>query len=216
MAPSQGESMDPVSVINLKNKKVGTLALGEAVFGYPLKRHLIYEAVNAHRTGGRSGTRKTKTRSEVSGSGRKPYRQKKTGRARVGSIRNPIWRKGGTIHGPQPYDYESNLPKKMRKNAIRSVLSSKLRRERVLVVENLELESPRTREFNGVLNQLGIQGKVLFVDQEVGRNLALATRNLGRVGVARASGLNVVDLLHHDTLVLTRAAAETISETYAP
>jgi len=172
--------------------------------------------VNAYRTAGRSGTRQTKTRAEVSGSGRKLWRQKKTGRARVGSIRSSIWRKGGTVFGPHPHEYESHFPKRMRKNAIRSILSSKLRQNRVLVVENLEIASPRTKEMNGVLETLGIQGKVLLVDRQVGRNLELASRNLRRVGVAQASGLNAFDLLNHDTVVLTRAAAETLAEVYAP
>lgn len=208
--------MEAVAVVNLKNEKVGKLTLDETVFGYPLNRHLIYEAVNAYRAGGRAGTRQTKTRAEVAGSGRKLWRQKKTGRARVGSIRSSIWRKGGTVFGPHPYDYESYLPKRMRKNAIRSILSSKLRQNRLVVVESLELDSPRTRGMTGVLETLGIPGKVLVVDQEVGRNLGLAVRNLRRVKVARASGLNAFDLLNCETILLTRAAAQTIAEVFAP
>jgi len=208
--------MESLKVVNLSNETVGELALDEQVFGYPLKRHLIYEAVNAYRTGGRSGTRQTKTRAEVSGSGRKLWKQKKTGRARVGSIRSSIWRHGGTVFGPHPQDFENFLPKRMRRNAVRSVLSSKLRGEKVRVVENLDLPSSKTREMARLLETLGLTGKVLFVDREVGRNLDLASRNLKRVGVARASGLNVVQLLHHDTLVLTRAAAQILVEIYAP
>ena len=126
--------MESLKVVNLSNEKVEDLTLDESVFGYPLKRHLIYEAVNDYRAAGRSGTRQTKTRAEVSGSGRKLWKQKKTGRARVGSIRSSIWRHGGTVFGPHPHDYESSLPKRMRKNAIRSVLSSKLRGDKVRVV----------------------------------------------------------------------------------
>lgn len=207
--------MEPLAVVNLSNEKVGDLTLDDAVFGYPLKRHLIYEAVNAYRTAGRSGTRQTKTRAEVSGSGRKLWKQKKTGRARVGSIRSSIWRHGGTVFGPHPHDYESFLPKRMRKNAIRSVLSSKLRGEKIRVVESLDLPSPKTKEMAKLLETLNLSGKVLFVDREVGQNLELSARNLAKVGVASASALNVVDLLHHDTLVLTRGAVETISELYA-
>jgi large subunit ribosomal protein L4 len=207
--------MEPLKVVNLSNEKVGDLTLDESVFGYPLKRHLIYEAVNDYRSAGRSGTRQTKTRAEVSGSGRKLWKQKKTGRARVGSIRSSIWRHGGTVFGPHPHNYESSLPKQMRRNAIRSVLSSKLRGEKVHVVENLDLPSPKTKDLNRLLETLKLTGKVLFVDKEVGMNLELATRNLQRIGVARASALNVVELLHHDTLVLTRSAAEVIAEIYA-
>jgi large subunit ribosomal protein L4 len=207
--------MDALKIVNLENEKVGELALEEEVFGYPLKRHLIYEAVNAYRAAGRAGTRQTKTRAEVSGSGRKLWKQKKTGRARVGSIRSSIWRHGGTVFGPHPHQYENTLPKQMRKNAVRSVLSSKLRSDKVRLVENLDLPSPRTKEMTRLLAKLELPGKVLFVDREVGRNLELATRNLRKVGVARASALSVVELLHHDTLVLTRSAAESLKEIYA-
>jgi len=208
--------MDPMPVVNLKNEKVGKVVLDESVFGYPLKKHLIYEAVNAFRAAGRSGTHQTKTRSEVSGSNRKPWRQKKTGRARVGSIRTPLWRGGGTVFGPHPHSYETGFPKRMRKNAIRSVLSSKARRNKILFVDRLELPSPKTREMTAVLEALGVEGKVLLVDQPLDRNLELAARNLGRVGVAVASGLNVVELLEHDTLILTEAAAQKIAEVFAP
>ncbi len=208
--------MESLKVVNLKNEPVGEVALEASVFEYPLRRHLIYEAVNAYRAAGRSGTRQTKTRAEVSGSGRKLWRQKKTGRARVGSIRSSIWRKGGTVFGPHPHDYDVRFPKRMRKNAIRSILSSKLRQNKVLVVDSLEISQPRTREMKGVLEALGITGKVLLVDREVGRNLELASRNLRGVGLARAAGLNVFELLDHDILVLTQDAARTIGEVYAP
>ncbi len=208
--------MDALPVVNLKNEKVGKVVLDESIFGYPLKRHLIYEAVNSYRTAGRSGTRQTKTRAEVSGSGRKLWRQKKTGRARVGSIRSSIWRKGGTVFGPHPHDYETRFPKRMRKNAIRSILSSKLRQNKVVVVESLDIPSPRTREMKEILESLGIKGRVLLVDQSIGRNLELASRNLSRVGLARASGLNAFDLLKHETVILTQAAASTLAEVYAP
>ena len=207
--------MEPLKVVNLSNEKVGDVTLDDAVFGYPLKRHLIYEAVNDYRTAGRAGTRQTKTRAEVSGSGRKLWKQKKTGRARVGSIRSSIWRHGGTVFGPHPHNYESHLPKRMRKNAVRSILSSKLRGERIRIVENLDLPSPKTKEMAKLLQNLNLTGKVLFVDREVGQNLELSSRNLKQVGVARASALRVVDLLHHDTLVLTRLAVESLSEYYA-
>ena len=208
--------MDALKVVNLKNEKVGELALEESVFGYPLKRHLIYETVNDYLAAGRSGTRQTKTRAEVSGSGRKLWKQKKTGRARVGSIRSSIWRHGGTVFGPHPHEYKSSMPKAMRRNALRSVLSSKLRGNRVRVVERLELASPKTKEMLQILEKLELPGKVLFVDREVDRNLELASRNLQRVGVRRASGVSIVDLLHCDNLVLTPSAAETLKEILAP
>ncbi len=208
--------MDALKVVNLKNEPVGKVELEESVFQYPLKRHLVYEAVNAYRAAGRSGTRQTKTRDEVAGSGRKLWRQKKTGRARIGSIRSSIWRKGGTVFGPHPHDYDVRFPRRMRKNAIRSILSARIREKRVLVVDSLEIPAPRTKEMKGILEALGIRGKVLLVDREIGRNLELASRNLSTVGVARANGLNVFDLLNHRTLVLTQEAARTIGEVYAP
>src|SRR5262245_48212365 len=181
--------MDALKVVNLKNEKVGELTPDESVFGYPLKRHLIYETVNDYLAAGRSGTRQTKTRAEVSGSGRKLWKQKKTGRARVGSMRSSIWRHGGTVFGPHPHEYKTSIPKAMRRNALRSVLSSKLRGNRVRVVESLELASPKTKEMLQLLEKLELPGKVLFVDREVDRNLELASRNLRRVGVRRASGV---------------------------
>jgi len=208
--------METVPIVNVKNEKVGKVALEESVFGYPLKRHLIYEAVNDYRTAGRSGTRQTKTRAEVSGSGRKLWRQKKTGRARVGSIRSSIWRKGGTVFGPHPHHYETHIPKRMRKNAIRSILSSKVRQKKVLVVDRLELLSPKTREMNALLAALEIPGKVILVDQPVSRNIELAARNLRRVGVTSASALNAFDLLAYEVLVLTQAAVQKIQEIYTP
>src|SRR2546426_3630741 len=135
--------MDPMPVVNLKNEKVGKVVLDESVFGYPLKKHLIYEAVNAFRAAGRSGTHQTKTRSEVSGSNRKPWRQKKTGRARVGSIRTPLWRGGGTGFGPPPHSYETGFSKRERENAIRTLLSPKARPDKNRGLDPLELSSPK-------------------------------------------------------------------------
>jgi large subunit ribosomal protein L4 len=186
------------------------------VFDYPLRRHLLYEAVKIYQAAGRAGTRKTKVRSEVAGSGRKLWRQKKTGRARVGSIRSSIWRHGGTVFGPQPFDYSTiRFPRRMRRNAIRSALSSKLRQNRIVVVENLDLPTPKTRDMLALLERLELRGRVLLVDREIPRNADLASRNLERVSIARASGLSVVDVLGHETLVLTRSAAENLVEVFA-
>ncbi len=205
--------MAQVQVKDLKNKAVRSLDLPEAVFGYPAKPHLVYEAVCHYRATARAGTHATKNRTDVAGGGRKPWRQKKTGRARHGSIRSPLWRGGGTIHGPVPRDHGYALPRKMRWNALRSVLSEKAREGKVLVVDSLELESHRTKDLVAVLKGLGLDGvKALLVDNELPRNLDLAARNLGHVRTLRAMGLNAYELLDSDTVVLTVPAVERLGE----
>ena len=178
--------MPTVKVRNLKNKEVGEIKLSAAVFGVELNEALIHAAVKNFRANGRQGTSATKTRGNVSGSGRKLWKQKKTGRARVGSIRSSIWRHGGTVFGPHPNEYGSTLPKRMRKNAMRSVLSSKLRTQRVRLVDSLDLPSAKTKDLVKLLKTLQLEGKVLLVDKDVAKNLDLAARNLQKVGVAQA------------------------------
>lgn len=209
--------MANIDVRNWKNEKVRTLELDEAVFGYPLKEHLVYEALCAYRAGGRAGTHKTKNRSEVSGGTKKLWKQKHTGRARMGDNRSPLWRHGGTVQGPVPRDYSWDLPKRMRKNALRSLLAQTHREGRLVCVEAFAISSHRTADLEAALaSGLGIGGKTLLVPEEGERNLELAARNNPRLKVVRALGMSVVDLMDHDTVVVSEPALLRLVEVLAP
>src|SRR5881397_233445 len=175
--------MATVEIKNLSNEVVGTLDLADEVFNGPINEGLMHQAVKQYLASQRSGTHKTKTRAEVSGSGRKPWRQKGTGRARVGEIRNPLWRKGGTVFGPQPRNYEYHLPRKMFRAALKSALALKLKENQLNVIEAFELESHKTKAFSQALARLGFDRKILVVDHQENLNLSLAARNLGHVQV---------------------------------
>jgi large subunit ribosomal protein L4 len=205
--------MPEIPVFNWERQKVGTVELPDSLAAYPLKEHLIYEAVSAYRAAARAGTHKTKNRSEVSGGTRKLWRQKHTGRARMGDNRSPLWRHGGTVFGPQPRDYAWNFPKKMRRNALKSVLAEKLREGKVLCLESLEPESPRTRQLETTLaGKLGVAGRALLLPAEPCRNLELAARNNPRLKVVRVLGVSVVDLLDHDTVIFSAPALRQLAE----
>ena len=160
-------TMAEVEVRNLKNKVVEKLTLDEEVFNYTARETLVWEAVRAYQAAQRKGTHATKTRADVRGGGRKPWRQKGTGRARVGSIRSPLWKKGGVTFGPQPRDYEQSFPKKKRRGALKMVLSDKLRNQKLTVIDEISLESPRTKEFLGVLENFKLEEKILVVDDSL-------------------------------------------------
>jgi large subunit ribosomal protein L4 len=205
--------MAEIAVRNWKNETVRTLELDDTVFSYPYKEHLIYEAVCAHRAGGRAGTHKTKNRKEVSGGTRKLWRQKHTGRARMGDIRSPLWRHGGTIHGPQPRSYAWSFPRKMRRNALKSALAQKHREGKLVCLEALELSSHKTKELEALLaDGLKIDGKALLLDAESNSNLELAVRNNPRLTAARALGASIVDLLGHETIVVSEPALMKLTE----
>src|SRR5919199_6596306 len=172
--------MPTVKVRNLKNEEVGDLELSDAVFGAELNEALIHAAVRNFMANARAGTVGTKTRGDVSGAGRKLWRQKGTGRARIASIRSPLWKGGGNTHGPQARDWSQGLPKKMRRGALRSALSERLREGNLVVVDSLTLGQPKTKEFVGALSALGLEGKTLVVDMPGNHNLMLAARNLKR------------------------------------
>src|ERR1044071_7752746 len=157
-------TMPVVKVKNLKNEEVGDLELSDEVFGAPLNKSLIYEAVKSYLANQRAGTSATKTRGNVSGSGKKLWKQKGTGRARIASIRSPLWKGGGNVHGPQPRDWSYRIPKKMRRGAIRSVLSERLREGGIIIVEDFELQSHKTKDFVAMLNGLGLERRTLIVD----------------------------------------------------
>jgi large subunit ribosomal protein L4 len=207
--------MATVDVKNLKNEVIGQLELDDNVFGAPLNRALIYDAVKAYQMNQRLGTVSTKTRAEVSGSGRKLWKQKGTGRARVASIRTPLWKGGGATHGPKPRPWETRMPKKMRRGAICSALSERLREGRIIVVDEFVLESHKTKAFAGMLAALGHERKTILVDAADNRNLALSSRNLPAVTLSNGSELNIHDVLSHDRLIFSRAAIQALAERLA-
>jgi large subunit ribosomal protein L4 len=207
--------MPSVEVIDLNNTVVGSVELADEVFSAEVNENLLYEAVRHSQAGARRGTAKTKTRHEVSGSGKKLWRQKGTGRARMGSIRSPLWRHGGTTHGPQPRDYSYKLPRKMMLGALRSALSAKLRDGELRVVRAFSLSDHKSKGMRAVLNTLGAPKTVLLVDHEDNRNLALSSRNLAGVKLVSTKDVSVYDLLGHSGLLLSEGAAKKLSEALA-
>jgi len=204
--------MPVVDIIDLENKKVGTVELADEVFGATVNEALLYEAVRHHLACVRRGTAKTKTRNEVAGSGKKLWKQKGTGRARMGSIRSPLWRHGGTTHGPQPRDYSYKLPRKMQLGALRSALSAKLRDGELRVVSEFALSEAKTKLMRKTLDALEIARTVLLVDNAENRNLELSSRNLEGVKLVASRDVNVYDLLGHQQVLITEAAARKLSE----
>jgi len=207
--------MPSVDIIDLNNNKVGSVDLADAVFAAPVNEALLYEAVRHHMAKQRRGTASTKTRHEVAGSGKKLWKQKGTGRARVGSIRSPLWRHGGTVHGPQPRSYDYHLPRKMQLGALRSALSAKLRDGELRVVNEFSLSEPKSRLMRQALNVLEAVKTVLLVDNAENRNLDLSSRNLEGVKLVSSRDVNVYDLLRHERVVLSEAAAKKLSEALA-
>src|SRR6266851_3328528 len=208
--------MPVVDVVNLDGKKVGQVELADAIFGAKVNQHLLHEASRWHLRGLRSGTHKTKDKSEVSGAGRKLWKQKGTGRARVGSIRSPLWRHGGTVHGPKPRDYSYALPKKMLLGALRSALSAKLAEQKLTVVDAWSLDTHKTKALRSVLDKLNGEKSALLVAYGENKNLELASRNLERVKVVASNVLQPYDLLNHDLLVLSKEAVARLSHTLDP
>ncbi len=204
-----------VDVVDLNNQKVGEIELADRVFAAEVNDALLYEAVRHYQAGQRAGTHKTKVRREVAGSGKKLWKQKGTGRARMGSIRSPLWRHGGTSHGPVPRDYSYKLPHKMVVGALRSALTAKLRDGELKVVQNFALADHKTKGFRATLDRLEVSRKVLLVDNGENRNLALGTRNLEGVTLLPTRDVNVYHLLGHDRVLLSRDAAAKLSEALA-
>jgi len=199
------------TVINLKNAPVREIELPEDIFNYPLKEHLIYEAVKSFRAGQRQGTAATKTRSEVSGTGKKLWRQKGTGRARMGSLRSPLWRKGGISFGPQPRDYTTAMPRTARRNALKSVLSEKRRNEKLYIVEELTFKSHKTKDTLKTLDRFPFS-KLLIVDKRDNQELMLSTRNLPHVKAIDFSEINVFDSLKYDTIMFSVDSVQKLIE----
>ena len=207
--------MPQVNVIDLQNKTVGSVELSDAVFAAPVNKALLYEAVRHYRAGLRRGTASTKTRHEVAGSGKKLWKQKGTGRARMGSIRSPLWRHGGTTHGPQPRSYAYHLPRKMQLGALRSALSAKLRDGELRVVSEFALNQPKTKLIRKALDVVGVKKTALLVDNSGAKGLELASRNLEGVKLVASKDVNVYDLLGHQQILLSQAAAQKLSEALA-
>ncbi|MEK7408794.1 MAG: 50S ribosomal protein L4 [Acidobacteriota bacterium] len=204
--------MPTVDVFDLNNAKVGELELADEVFAAEVNEALLYEAVRHYMAGRRRGTAKTKTRHEVSGSGRKLWRQKGTGRARVGSIRSPLWRHGGTAHGPQPRDYSYRLPRQMQLGALRSALSAKLRDGELKIVQSFSLPDHKTKTVRAALDTLEARRKVLLVDNADNRSLSLGARNLPGVTLLGSRELTTYHLLGHQQVLMSEAAARKLSE----
>jgi large subunit ribosomal protein L4 len=204
-----------IAVKNFDNQQVREIEVPDAIFEYPFKQHLIHEAVQAYLAGQRRGTHKTKTRAEVSGSGKKLWRQKGTGRARTGDIRNPKWRKGGIVHGPVPRDYSKDLTVREKKNALKSALSQRASEQRILVLENLDLGSHRTRELVRRMTGLGIDGKVLLVDSIDNNDLKLASRNEPKFKAVDALAVQVYDVVARPFLVVSESALNRLVEVLA-
>lgn len=213
--------MPTVEVRNLKNKKVGDIELSDAVFGAELNEALIHAAVRNYLANGRQGTSATKTRGNVSGSGRKLWKQKGTGRARIASLRSPLWKGGGNVHGPQPRDWSYQMPKKMRRGALRSAISERLREGNVIIIDEISFKEAKTKSFLEVLSTLGLiedkkQKKALIVDSLDNTNLVLSSRNVKKTKVTNSFGVNIYDLLYHEKLVLTQSAAKELAELLDP
>jgi large subunit ribosomal protein L4 len=197
-----------VDVVNIENKKVGTAEVSDAVFGGRVKTDLIHESVVRANAAERRGTHATKNRALVSGSGKKPWRQKGTGRARVGEIRNPLWRKGGTVFGPQPRSYEYQLPKKVEKGALRAALAAKIQGGAVIVVDALAASEVKTKAAAAMLKAIGVNGKALLVDVKADEKLARSVRNVPGVFLLPSNRITARDVADTKTVVVTQAALE--------
>ena len=206
--------MANVAVYNMEGKEVGTLELNDAVFGVEVNEHLVHMAVVSQLANKRQGTQKAKTRSEVSGGGRKPWRQKGTGHARQGSTRAPQWKGGGVVFAPTPRDYSFKLNKKEKRAALKSVLTSRVQDNKLIVLDELKFDAIKTKEFKKVMDNLKVD-KAMVVIGGQDENVILSARNLPRVNTAVAENINVYDILKGDTLVLTKDAVAKIEEVFA-
>ena len=206
--------MANVSVYNMEGKEVGTIELNDAVFGVEVNEHLVHMAVVAQLANKRQGTQKAKTRSEVRGGGRKPWRQKGTGHARQGSTRAPQWTHGGVVFAPVPRDYSFKLNKKEKRAALKSALTSRVNESKFIVVDELKLDSIKTKNFVQVLNNLKVE-KALVVLNDMDANVIKSASNVPTVKTAQTNELNVFDVLKYDTVVVTKDAVKTIEEVYA-
>ena len=201
--------MPVLNVYDIEKTKVAEIDLSDHVFGAEVNEHILYEVVRMQRASRRQGTASTKTRNDVSGGGKKPWRQKGTGRARAGTSRSPLWRGGGTVFGPHPRDYSYTIPKKVRKAALKSALSVKVKEDRVIILRDFPMDEIKTKRFQEVLDRFAL-GTALFVLDEKNTILEKSSRNIQSVKMMRSEGINVFDLLKYDTLVLLEPAVKKI------
>ena len=206
--------MANVSVYNIEGKEVGTIELNDAIFGVEVNEHLVHMAVVSQLANKRQGTQKAKTRSEVSGGGRKPWRQKGTGHARQGSTRAPQWTGGGVVFAPTPRDYSFKLNKKERRAALKSALTSRVEEKKFIVVDEINFDEIKTKKFQDVLNNLSVS-KALVVLEDGNKNAELSARNIADVKTAKTNTINVYDILKYNTVIATKAAVQAIEEVYA-
>ncbi|MBI5665431.1 MAG: 50S ribosomal protein L4 [Nitrospirae bacterium] len=207
--------MAEIEILDQNNKSVGKTDLPDDIFGVDVKKGLLYEVVHNHLANKRQGTASTRTRGMVSGGGKKPYKQKGTGRARAGSNRSPLWKGGGTVFGPHPRDYSYKLPKKVKWSALSSALSVKVADGEVIVIDNISVTEPKTKAVVGLLDKLGLKNNVLIIIPEKNNALELASRNIPKVNVARVSELNVYSILSHEKLLISKDAIEKMKEAYS-
>ena len=205
--------MASVAMVDMSNKKVKDVEL-PAVFGVEVKSHLLHSAVVNQLANRRAGTAATKTKGLVSGGGKKPFKQKGTGRARAGSTRSPLWRHGGTVFGPTPRDYSYSMPKKEKRAALAAALSSKVSDNRMIVLDKLELAGPRTKQMAELMKALGVAESALVLIAAENKNVALASRNMPNIKVLRMENINVYDLLKYRFLITTQEALKTMQEVY--
>jgi len=207
-----------VQAVDMNNVKTAEIALDEAVFDAVVKPHLLHDVVKMQLAGRRQGTASTRTRSEVRGGGKKPWKQKGTGRARAGTRRSPLWRGGGTVFGPKPRNYSYAVPRRVRAAALRAALSAKVQAGRLIILEDLSQGQPSTKGFKALLEKLGVEGRVLIVTDQAQRDgtSAKSCRNLPHVTLLPAQGLNVYDIVKHDTLIMTRSALGLVEEAWRP
>jgi large subunit ribosomal protein L4 len=207
--------MPTLPVFNMQGEQVGEVALNEAIFGVKVNKALLHQAVTMQLASRRLGTAKAKTRSEVRGGGRKPYKQKGTGQARQGSRRAPNWTGGGIVFPPTPRDYDFSMPKKARREALKSALSSKVEAGEIVVLDSITINEPKTKVVTEMLGKLNVERKALIVTAENNENVSLSARNIPGVVTLESNGLNVYDLLAHDRLVITKDAVNKVEEALA-
>lgn len=207
--------MPKVALFNIKGEQVGEIELADSVFAVEVRHDLMHRVVVNYLANQRLGTSSTLTRAEVSGGGRKPWRQKGTGRARHGSIRSPLWRKGGIVFGPKPRSYRYELPKKLKRLALKSALSAKLSENELIVLDELTMDVPKTKEMVKILQNLKADKKSLIVIEDNDDKVIKSARNIPGVTTTSANTLNVYDILNHDNLIMTKGAVERVEEVYA-